>query len=179
MRGTRWTKGWLAAAVTLSALACFKSPAKKAAEVRECSRITMDAQGAAQCLVLQYRWKQPAALAAATAYQQQQDALAQSRADSSWRADAAKHKREIADCATDPSGDVERCLVLYGWADARAGVTADSLWHHESPKHRQEIATCTRQRKMQAGSCLQLYYKWSPTRALAVDDSIRLAQTKR
>ena len=44
---------------------------------------------------------------------------------------------------------------------------------------RQEIATCTRQRKMQAGSCLQLYYKWSPTRALAVDDSIRLAQTKR
>ncbi len=144
MRGTRWTKGWLAAAVTLSALACFKSPAKKAAEVRECSRITMDAQGAAQCLVLQYRWKQSAALAAATAYQEQQDALAQSRADSSWRADAAKHKREIADCATDPSGD-----------------------------------TCTRQRKMQAGSCLQLYYKWSPTRALAVDDSIRLAQTKR
>lgn len=175
----RWTKIGLAATVTLFAFACIKSAAKKAAEVRECSRITMDAQGAAQCLVLQYRWKQAAALAAATAYQQQHDSLAQVHADSSWRADAAKHKREIADCAADPSGDVARCLVLYGWADARAAATADSLWHHDAPKHRQEVATCTRQRKMQAGSCLQLYYKWSPTRALAVDDSIRLAQMKR
>jgi hypothetical protein len=175
----RWTKAWLAAAVTLSTLACFKSAAKKAAEVRECSRITMDAKGAAQCLVLQYRWSQSAALAAATAYQEQQDALAQSRADSSWRADAAKHKREIAECAKDPDGEVARCLVLNGWADARAATTADSLWRHDAPKHRQEIATCTRQRRMQAGSCLRLYYKWSPDRALAVDDSIRLAQTKR
>src|SRR5207244_12980710 len=93
MRGTRWTKGWLAAAVTLSAVACVKSPAKKAAEVRECSRITMDAKGAAQCLVLQYKWKPAQALTAATSYQQEQDAVAQSRADSTWRADAARHQR--------------------------------------------------------------------------------------
>src|SRR5437879_5259021 len=44
----RWTKAWFAAAVTASTLACFKSAAKKAAEVRECSGITMNAQGAAQ-----------------------------------------------------------------------------------------------------------------------------------
>src|SRR6266566_1463154 len=118
----RWTKAWLAAALTAAALACFKTAAKKAAEVRECSRITMDAQGAAQCLVLQYKWKQAAALTAAT---------------------------------------------------------ADSLWRHDASKHRQEVTSCTRQRKMQAGSCLQLYYKWSPERALAVDDSIRRAQMRR
>ena len=175
----RWTKAWLAAALTAAALACFKTAAKKAAEVRECSRITMDAQGAAQCLVLQYKWKQAAALTAATTYQQEQDAIAQLHADSTWRAEAARHKREITDCAKDPSGDLARCLVGYGWAEARAAATADSLWRHDASRHRQEVATCTRQRKMQAGSCLQLYHKWSPERALAVDDSIRRAQMRR
>jgi len=175
----RWTKAWFAAAVAASSLACFKSAAKKAAEVRECSRITMDAKGTAQCLVLQYKWNQAAALTAATKYQQEQDAIAQLHADSTWRAEAARHRKEIAECAKDPSGDVTRCLVGYGWAEARAADTEDSLWRHDASTHRQEVATCTRQRKMQAGSCLQLYYKWSPARALAVDDSIRRAQMRR
>ena len=175
----RWTKAWFAVAVTASALACFKTAAKKAAEVRECSRITMDAQGAAQCLVLQYRWKQAAALTAATTYQHQQDSVAQLHADSTWRANAARHKREIADCGKDPSGDMARCLAGYGWADARAAATADSLWRHDGSRHQREVAECTRQRKMQAGACLQLYHKWSPARALAVDDSIRRARMRR
>ncbi len=175
----RSTKAWCAVVVTVSLLGCFKSAARKAAEVRECSRITMDAKGAAQCLVLQYKWKQAAALTAATQYQQEQDASAQLHADSTWRAEAARHKNEIADCAKDPSSDMARCLVGYGWAEARAAATSDSLWGHDASKHRQEIATCTRQRKMQAGSCLQLYYKWSPARALAVDDSMRRAQMRR
>ena len=152
----RWSKAWLAAVVAAAALGCFKSAAKKAAEVRECSRITMDAKGAAQCLVLQYKWKQAAALTAATTYQQEQDSLAQLHADSTWRAEAARHKNEIADWAKDPSSDMARCLVGYGWAEARAAATSDSLWGHDASKHRQEIATCTRQRKMQAGSCLHL-----------------------
>ena len=173
------TKAWFAAALTASALACFKTAAQKAAEVRECSRITMNAEGAAQCLVLQHKWKQPAALAAATKYQQEQDSIAQLHADSTWRAEAVRHKKEIAECAKDPSGDVTRCLMGYGWAEARAGATEDSLWRHDAAKHRQEVATCTRQRKMQAGSCLQLYYKWRPERALAVDDSMRRAQMRR
>src|SRR6266704_6057691 len=109
------TTAWFAAALTAAALACFKSAATKAAEVRECSRITMDASGAAQCLVLQYKWKQDAALTAATAYQQQQDSIAQLHADSTWRAEAARHKKEIAECAKDPSGDVTRCLMGYGF----------------------------------------------------------------
>src|SRR5256886_12017575 len=95
----RWTKAWFAAAVTASALGCFKSAAKKAAEVRECSRITMDATGAAQCLVLQYKWPQAAALAAATAYPQAQDSIAQLHADSTWRAEAARPEKAIAECA--------------------------------------------------------------------------------
>src|SRR5256885_16552639 len=147
----RSTKAWCAVVVTVSLLGCFKSAARKAAEVRECSRITMDAKGAAQCLVLQYKWKQAAALTAATQYQQEQDASAQLHADSTWRAEAARHKQEIADCTKDPSSDMSRCLVGYGWAEARAAATSDSLWGHDASKHRQEIATCTRQRKMQAG----------------------------
>jgi len=134
----RWTKAWFAAAVTASTLACFKSAAKKAAEVRECSRITMDAKGAAQCLVLQYKWNQAAAVTAATTYQQEQDSIAQLHADSTWRAEAARHKKEIADCAKDPSGDVTRCLMVYGWAEARAVATEDSLWRHDAANHRQQ-----------------------------------------
>jgi hypothetical protein len=174
----RWTKATVVATVMLGALGCGKSEAKKLAEVRECSRITMDAQGAAVCLVKQFRWKETEALAAATRYQQEQDSLAQSRADSAWRADAGRHKKEVAQCAADPSGEVARCLVGYGWADARAGAAADSLWRHDAPTHRSQVTRCTRQRQMQAGACLQLYYKWSPERALAVDDSIRRAQMR-
>src|SRR2546428_12712065 len=119
----RWTKAWFAAAVTASTLACFKSAAKKAAEVRECSRITMNAQGAAQCLVLQYKWKQDAALTAATAYQQQQDSIAQLHADATWRAAAARHKNEIAECAQGPSGDGNRCATGHGRAQTPAVPT--------------------------------------------------------
>src|SRR5947207_13596632 len=172
----RWSKAWLAAVVAAAALGCFKSAAKKAAEVRECSRITMDGKGAAQCLVLQYKWKQAAALTAATTYQQEQDSVAQLHADATWRAEAARHKKEIAECAQDPSGDVTRCLMGYGWAEARAGATEYSLWRHDAANHRQQVATCTRQRKMQAGSCLHLYYKRNPAPALAEDDSLRRAQ---
>src|SRR5436190_9709971 len=175
----RWSKAWLAAVVAAAALGCFKSAAKKAAEVRECSRITMDAKGAAQCLVLQYKWNQAAAVTAATTYQQEQDSIAQLHADSTWRAEAARHKKEIAECAKDPSGDVTRCLMGYGWAEARALATEDSLWGQDAANHRQQVATCTRQRKMQAGSGPHLSYKWNPARALAVDDSIRRAQMRR
>jgi hypothetical protein len=174
----RWTKGWFAVVPLLLALAC-KSAAKKAAEVRECSRITMNAQGAAQCLVLQFKWKQAAALTAATQYQSEQDSLAQFKADSTWRGASAQHQREIALCAKDPSGEAARCLITFGWAEARATATADSLWRHDATKHHRELVDCTRRPKIQAGACLQLYYKWSPERALAVDDSMRRAKLRR
>jgi len=178
MGWTRRTSARFTAALTLALLACGKSAARKAAEVRECSSITMDAKGAAQCLVLQHNWNQTEALHAATVYQQHQDSLNQSRADSTWRADAGRHAKEVSACATDPSGEVVRCLVGYGWADARAAAASDSLWRHDAAKHKNERTTCIVQRKMQPGACLQLYYKWSPERALAVDDSIARAKMK-
>ena len=174
----RWTRAGRAALVVLPALAC-KSEARKLEELRACSAITMDAQGAANCLVLQYRRKKNQALAAAQRFQHQQDSTAQVQADASWRADAARHAKEIKECGADPSGDMTRCLLGYGWAEPRARATEDSLWRAEASKHRQEIQTCARRKDMQAGACLQLYYKWSPERALALDDSIRRAQMRR
>src|SRR2546430_17595439 len=148
-RPMRWTQAWLAVPA-LAALACSKSPAKKLAEVRSCSAITVDAAGAAQCLVLQYKWKQPEALTAATRYQHEQDSLTQSQADATWRADAVHHAKEIKLCAADPSGDVTRCLLGYGWAEPRARVTADSLWRHDAGRHRQQVVSCARRRDMHA-----------------------------
>jgi hypothetical protein len=170
------TPVWWLALVCVALAGCGKSEAKKLAEVQQCSAITVDATGAAECLVLQYRWKQAEALAAATAYQRQQDSAAQARADAAWRAAAERHGRELRACAADPSGQVVRCLVAAGWAEARARAADDSLWRRDAARHREQLGRCTRQRQMQAGACLQLYYKWSPERALAVDDSIRRAR---
>jgi hypothetical protein len=175
----RWTKPGLTALCVLAATSCGKSEAKKLGEVRSCSAITMDAAGAANCLVLQYRWKKDQALTAARRFQHEQDSTAQSTADSGWQADAARHVKEIKQCAADPSGDVARCLLGFGWAEARAKATDDSLWRANAAKRRQEVRSCTGRKGMQPGACLQLYYKWSPERALALDDSIRRAQLRR
>jgi hypothetical protein len=171
------TKAWCVA-VLLAALACGKSESRRREEVRACSAITMDAAGAANCLVLQYKWKKNQALAAATRFAHEQDSLEQVKADSAWRADRGRHVKEISQCAADPSGDMTRCLLGYGWAEERARATEDSSWRANTSQHRQEVASCSRRRDMQAGACLQLYYKWSPGRALAVDDSIRRAKMR-
>lgn len=162
----------------LMTASCSKSEAKKLEEMRACSAITMDAQGAANCLVLQYKWKKDQALSYAQRFEQEQDSMAQHTADSVWRVDGARHVREIKQCAGDPSGDVTRCLLGYGWAEERARATEDSVWRAHSSTHRREIQACSRRRDMQPGACLQLYYKWSPARALAVDDSIRRAKLR-
>lgn len=175
----RWTTSSLVGLIAALAVACGKSAAKMAEEVRACSAITMDAKGAAQCLVLQYRWKEKQADSAATAFERHADSLAQAQADSAWRAEASRHKREVEQCAVDPSGEIARCLAGFGWADARAAAAEDSLWRHDVSRHKSQLLACTRQRQMQTGACLQLYYKWSPERALAVDDSIRRAHLAR
>ena len=74
---------------------------------------------------------------------------------------------------------MSRCLLGFGWAEPRAKATEDSLWRGNVAKHRQEVRSCTGRKGMQPGACLQLYYKWSPERALALDDSIRRAQLRR
>src|SRR5947208_16216298 len=124
----RWTKPCLTALCVFAATSCSKSEAKKLAEVRSCSAITMDAAGAANCLVLQYRWKKDQALTAARRFQDEQDSTAQVTADSGWRAVAARHQEEIKQCASDPSGDVTRRLLRFGRADGAGKATDDSLW---------------------------------------------------
>src|SRR5437762_13694922 len=99
----RRTKLGLTTLCVLAAMSCGKSEARKLSEIRSCSAITMDAAGAANCLVLQYRWKKDQALAAARRFQHEQDSTAQVSADSGWRADAARHLKEIKQCASDPS----------------------------------------------------------------------------
>src|SRR2546429_6369226 len=100
----RWTKPGLTALCVLAATSCGKSEAKKLAEVRSCSAITMDAAGAANCLVLQYRWKKDQALTAARRLQHQQDNTPQGTPHSRWKAGAPRHPQKIHESATEPSG---------------------------------------------------------------------------
>src|SRR2546429_9235597 len=108
----------------------------------------MEAAGAANCLVLQYRWKKDQALTAARRFHHEQDSTAQVTADSGWRADAARHLKEIKQCASDPSGDVTRRLLGFGWAEARAQATRGPLWRAHRAQHRPESQTCPRREDM-------------------------------
>src|SRR2546430_14705215 len=105
----RRTKLGLTMLCVLAAMSCGKSEARKLSEVRSCSAITMDAAGAANCLVLQYRWKKDQALTAARHFQHEQDSTAQFSADSGWRAGAARHVKEIKEWAAHPSGELTPC----------------------------------------------------------------------
>src|SRR3989442_5612026 len=112
----RWTKPGLTALCALAATSCGKSEAKKLAEVRSCSAITMDAAGAANCLVLQYRWKKDQALTAARRFQHEQDSPAQVTADSGWRADAPPHLKEVKPFANHPLGELSACPARFRFA---------------------------------------------------------------
>src|SRR5437867_12116453 len=98
----RWTKPGLTALCVLAATSCSKSEAKKLAEVRSCSAITMDAAGAANCLVLQYRRKKDQALTAAGRFQHEQDSTAQVTAGSGPTGDGARHLTEVNQCPSHP-----------------------------------------------------------------------------
>src|SRR5256885_17165750 len=100
----RWTKPGLTALCVLAATSCGKSEARKLSEVRSCSAITMDAAGAANCLVLQCRWKKDQALTAARHFQHEQDSTAQFSADSGWRAGFPRPGKEVQPSPARPPG---------------------------------------------------------------------------
>jgi hypothetical protein len=161
------------------AAAGCKLESTKRREVRECVAIALNVQGAAQCLEARFNWKKPAALAAAQSYRHQLDSVAQVTADSSWKAEAARHRREIEECRGDQSRSLARCLQeTYLWTEERAKATDDSLWRLDAAKHEDEVQRCVRRRDMNTASCLQLYYKWSSERALALADSIERAKLR-
>src|SRR3989442_14171777 len=87
-----------------------KTESAKRKEVGECAAITLTVQAAATCLEVQYGWKRPAAGAPAQAFQHQRDSIAQGQADSTWRADAAKHRRQLEGGRGDPSRSLPRRL---------------------------------------------------------------------
>src|SRR5207247_8409676 len=123
------------------AVAGCKTESAKRKEVQECAAITLTEQAAATCLEVQYGWKKPRALAAARAFQHQRDSIAQLQADSTWRADAAKHRRELEQCSRDQSRPLLRCLQeTYLWTEARAKATAGPLWRREAADARREAA---------------------------------------
>jgi hypothetical protein len=161
------------------AVAGCKLESTKRKEVRECVAIALSVQGAAECLEARFNWKKPAALAAAQSYRHQLDSAAQVTADAAWKAEAARHRREIEECRGDQSRSLARCLQeTYIWTEARAKATDDSLWRHDAAKHEDEVQRCVRRRDMNTASCLQLYYKWSSERALALADSIERAKLR-
>jgi hypothetical protein len=72
--------------------------------------------------------------------------------------------------------DFKTCLLTrYGWQEDQATRTDDSLWTSRSAEHQRQLRACLGPRGIGTGACLQLHYKWSPRRALALDDSIRRA----
>src|SRR5256885_17021129 len=110
------------------AVAGCKTESAKRKEVQECAAITLTVQAAATCLEVQYRWKKPAAVAAAQAFQHQRDSIAQVHADSTWRADAPQHRRELEQCRRGPSRSPLRCLQeAHLWTASRATGPRDSL----------------------------------------------------
>jgi len=141
------------------------------AEVVECSSISLDAKGTAQCLVQLYQWKIADAQRAATQRHRELDSLKIWREDSAWAIERAKHKRDLENCRKAPD-QLTNCLLVAGWPLARVERTSDSVWNAELPTHKRELQTCQNKRDMNLASCLTLYYKWDNDRALATADSL-------
>jgi hypothetical protein len=143
--------------------------------VVECSSISLDAKGTAQCLVQLHRWKIADAQRAATDRHRELDSIKDWREDSAWGIETAKHRRDMETCRRTPD-QLANCLLVAGWPLSRVRETSDSLWNTELPKHRRELESCMNKRDMNLSSCLTLYHKWESDRALATADSIARAR---
>lgn len=154
--------------------ACSKKSTRRA-EVVECSSISLDSKGTAQCLVQLYRWKIDEARRAAEARTRETDSIRTWQEDSVWARGVDKHKRDMQNCrrGTEP---LNNCLLIAGWPLSRVRATTDSLWNTELPEHRRELQTCMSKRDFNLSSCLTLYYKWDSDRALATADSVTRAR---
>jgi hypothetical protein len=168
------TSGLLALLAVTALLGCGKKRNMQA-EINECSSISLDPKGTAQCLVQLYRWPVADAQRAASARHRELDSLRVWHEDSIWNLDAVKHRTQLRTCRR---GDepLDRCLLVAGWPLSRVTRTADSLWQAEAPQHRRELQACMRRRDVALASCLTLYYKWDSDRALRIADSVTRAR---
>jgi hypothetical protein len=142
-----------------------------AGEVRECSSISLDAKGTAQCLVQLHRWEPAKARLAAEGRHRELDSLKAWHDDSVWSIEAERHRRDVATC-TRGADPLDRCLLMAGWPLKQVTRTIDSLWVRDAAAHRREIQACQSRRDVNLASCLTLYYKWDNERALQTADSI-------
>ncbi len=157
--------------------ACGKSADERARDVGICAD-TSDVARIAACL--QGRgWEVTAADSAATAAAAALDSMFHWQLDSTWRADTMLHASDIERCVAR-RGDVAQCLRLAGWPAQRATATADSIWNLRAADHRDQVQRCVRgSGGGNIADCLMLYYKWSPERALAANDSVQTARLRR
>jgi hypothetical protein len=168
------TSGLLALLAATALFGCGKKRNMRA-EIVECSSISLDPKGTAQCLVQLYRWKIADAQRAATARHREIDSLKTWRDDSVWGLDAAKHRTQLRTCrrGSDP---LDSCLLVSGWPIGRVKAATDSVWEAELPQHRRELQGCMSRREVNLSSCLALYYKWDSDRALRTADSVTRAR---
>jgi hypothetical protein len=173
-------RGLLALLALTALVACGKKRNMRA-EIEECSSISLDPKGTAQCLVQLYRWKVADAQRAATARHRELDSLKSWRDDSLWHLDATQHAAQLRSCRRG-ADQLNGCLLVSGWPVSRVRSTIDSLWQAELPLHRRELQACMSKRDVNLSSCLTLYYKWDSERALRTADSVtrvRLGGTNR
>ena len=166
--------GLLALLAATALLGCGKKRNMRA-EVVECSSISLDPKGTAQCLVQLYRWKVADAQRAATERHREIDSLRAWHDDSVWNLDAAKHRTDLRTCrrGSDP---LYTCLLVSGWPVGRVKAANDSVWQAELPQHRRELQACMARRDVNLSSCLTLYYKWDSDRAIRTADSVTRAR---
>src|SRR5512145_3259066 len=100
----------LAIALLVVVSACGKKSTRRD-EIVECSSISLDAKGTAQCLVQLHRWKIADAQRAATARHRELDSLKDWREDSAWAIEATKHKRDLQNCRRAPD-QLNTCLLV-------------------------------------------------------------------
>ncbi|HXF96709.1 MAG TPA: hypothetical protein VNI61_11480 [Gemmatimonadales bacterium] len=82
--------------------------ARRRAEILECGETDLK-----RCLVVRFAWPEDRAVAAA---------------ESTWRANAPRHRREIQACTGQPGVSVGNCLLLhYKWPPERALALDDSI----------------------------------------------------
>lgn len=166
---------FVAALLAIAAAGACGKKRDQRAEIVECSSISLDAKGTAQCLVQLHRWAVVDARAAADARHRELDSLKRRQDDSLWSLDADRHRRELQACrrGRDP---LDGCLLVAGWPLARVRQTSESLWQANLPEHRRELQACMRRRDVNLPSCLTLYYKWDSDRAIRTADSVTRAR---
>jgi len=163
--------------LSCAALAVCSPREHSRADVESCSASGTTTLAITQCLRTEAGWPQAAAESAALARAGELDSL-QREIDAITRRADSRYQGEVESC-DKMFEDLKTCLITrHGWVEDRAAAADDSLWSSHSSEHDRQVRNCLGRRGVGTGACLQLHYKWSPRRALALDDSLRRANLR-